>query len=726
MSNIQDPKFQQKLFVDYADSHGIEGFDFEAIKEIDGQINALIDYDVYEKYKRYEVKWIRWSNFLSYGPDNFIDFTKLSGLVHLKGEPANQSGKTTLAYDLLHFLLFGKPSNEKADVLAEVFNDYLPEATEVSVEGCLCIDQQDYIVKRVLTRPQLKRRTEKSKVTQKISYYKIVNGVEQELSDVDNMEGASGTETNQIIKEAIGNEKDFDLVISANSDNLKNLISLKDTERGRLLSRWVGLLPLEEKDKIARERWNREVQPRLLSNRYNREDLKAEIEESENNIKNLEAEIQKNELELEKTKGVIASLTAAKEALLSSKQPIDPELLKIDVATVETKIKTIIENGKIKRAELNDKTTKLNEIGEVDFSEDEFKKLTADDKTIEATLAEYRAEIRGLQKTNEELAKSEYCPTCGRKLDDIDNTGKIKENGEKVKKLMSDGVTLSKQQKEIQEKIKSMEDARTKFNRKNLLTVEIAALNVTIENLLHTHREQTELKKKFEVNRDAIAKNNEIDLNIHTTTVNIETEDNRRLSIIRSIETDKAVIEEEKKKISEKSGIISQINTEEKLVKDWKIYLQLVGKDGIGKMVLRQALPIINSEMHRLLDGIVDFDVIVEIDEQNDVAFTLHRDGVKAALSTGSGFEQTAASIALRAVLGKISTMPKPSFIVLDEILGGVAEENLENLYELYKRILPDFSFVFHICHIKDVEDWSNQTVIVKKENNVSRVIEKC
>ena len=74
----------------------------------------------------------------------------------------------------------------------------------------------------------------------------------------------------------------------------------------------------------------------------------------------------------------------------------------------------------------------------------------------------------------------------------------------------------------------------------------------------------------------------------------------------------------------------------------------------------------------------------------------------------------------------EISTMPKPSFIVLDEILGGVAEENLENLYELYKRILPDFSFVFHICHIKDVEDWSNQTVIVKKENNVSRVIEKC
>ena len=724
--NIQDPKFQQKLFVDYAQDKKIEGFDFDAIKEIDGQINALIDYDVYEKYKRYEVKWIRWSNFLSYGPNNFIDFTKLHGLVHLKGEPANQSGKTTLAYDLLHFLLFGKPSSEKADVLAKVFNNYLPEETEVSVEGCLCIDQQDYIVKRVLTRPQLKRRSEKSKVTQKISYYKLVNGVERELTDVDNMEGASGTETNQIIKEAIGNEKDFDLVISANADNLKDLISLKDTERGRLLSRWVGLLPLEEKDKVAREKWNHEVQPRLLSNRYNREDLRIEIEGSENRIKDLETCINKSAEDLEGVKKNIAALTAAKEALLSSKQQIDPELLKIDVQTVEMKIKSIVENGKLKREELKKKNEELTNIGEVSFSEDEYKKLTDADKSAEAALAEYRSEIRGLQKLNENLAKSEVCPTCGRKFDDIDNTDKIEENNKTVKDLMAKGVVLSKEQKETQNKIKEMEEARTKYNRKNVLTVEIAALNLTIENLLHNHREQSELKKKFEDNRDAIAKNNEIDLSINTTTVNIQTEDNRRLALIKSMETDKAVIEEEKKKIAEKKGIIAQIETEDKKVRDWKIYLQLVGKDGIGKMVLRQALPIINSEMRRLLDGLVDFDVVVEIDEQNDVAFTLVRDGVKASLSTGSGFEQTAASIALRAVLGKISTMPKPSFIVLDEILGGVSSENLEYIHELYNRILPDYSHIWHITHLKEVEDWASRTVMVKKENNVSKIVDWC
>ena len=106
ITNIQDPKFQQMMFVKYAEDNGIEDFDADVINEIDNQLNTQIDYEVYDKFKKYEVKWIRWSNFLSYGEDNYLDFTKLHGLVHLKGEPANESGKSTLAYDLLHFLPF--------------------------------------------------------------------------------------------------------------------------------------------------------------------------------------------------------------------------------------------------------------------------------------------------------------------------------------------------------------------------------------------------------------------------------------------------------------------------------------------------------------------------------------------------------------------------------------------------------------------------------------------
>lgn len=723
ITNIQDPKFQQMMFVKFAEDNEIEDFDAEAINDIDNQLNTQIDYEVYDKFKKYEVKWIKWGNFLSYGEENFIDFTQLHGLIHLKGEPANESGKSTLAYDLLHFLLFGKASSEKADVLAKLFNRHLPEATECFVEGCLCIEGQDYVIRRTVTRPKLEKRTDKSKVVQKINYYKLTNGVETELDDVDNMEGESGTETNKVIKEAIGNEKDFDLVISANADNLKSLISLKDTDRGRLLSRWIGLLPLEEKDIKAREMWNHEIVPNLISSQYNREALKSEIEESEGKKKECEDTLTKREKELEDTINDIATLNSTKEALISAKQPVDSDLLKIDVKTVETALENITAEGQKKNEELKKKQDRIAEIGDVDFSEDDYKAKTKEKSAIDIKQAERRTEIKALKELNKQLEKSEFCPTCGKRFDDVDNTAKIEENKKKIETLTKKGVSDSEKVKALEEEISAMETNRQLFTEKNRLEIQIEAIETNIKNLRLEYKQNRELKKRFENNKSLIAKNNEIDLSINTTNITISTKEARKAGLIREIEGLKRDITDYKNEIQEKNELIRKIILEDKKVRDWKIYLRLVGKDGIGKMVLRQALPIINNELSRLLEGVCDFDVEVTIDDYNDVAFNIVRDGVVGNLNSGSGYEKTAASIALRAVLGKISTMPKPSFIVLDEVLGGVAEENYENIKKLYDRILPDYSFIFHICHTNFMEDSYDGEVIVKKTENISRVL---
>jgi hypothetical protein len=94
VQNIQDPKFQQELFKKYLDENNITDYDFNAILNIDNTLNSIIDYSVYDKFRRYKIEWVRWSNFLSYGENNFIDFNDLNGLVLLKSEPANQGGKT--------------------------------------------------------------------------------------------------------------------------------------------------------------------------------------------------------------------------------------------------------------------------------------------------------------------------------------------------------------------------------------------------------------------------------------------------------------------------------------------------------------------------------------------------------------------------------------------------------------------------------------------------------
>lgn len=158
------------------------------------------------------------------------------------------------------------------------------------------------------------------------------------------------------------------------------------------------------------------------------------------------------------------------------------------------------------------------------------------------------------------------------------------------------------------------------------------------------------------------------------------------------------------------------------MIRNWKIYLELIGKNGIAKMVLRRALPIINAQLTQLLTDVCDFDVEVGITQKNDVHFLLIKDGVYSDLSSGSGFELTAAAIALRAVLANMSTIPKCSYITYDEVLGRVAKENYDNMKCLLDKVAKAYDAVLLISHSDEIKSWCNSFIMVEKENNISRI----
>ena len=148
----------------------------------------------------------------------------------------------------------------------------------------------------------------------------------------------------------------------------------------------------------------------------------------------------------------------------------------------------------------------------------------------------------------------------------------------------------------------------------------------------------------------------------------------------------------------------------------------MVGKNGISKMVLRNVLPFINSELKHILNGVCDFDVEITIDSHNDVAFLMTHNGVTTNLSSGSGFEQTVASLAIRSVLSKISSFSKPSFVVFDEILGGVADENYDQVKLLFDKISNDYDFILQISHIKNLYEWHKHFIKIKKISDISTI----
>jgi DNA repair exonuclease SbcCD ATPase subunit len=145
-------------------------------------------------------------------------------------------------------------------------------------------------------------------------------------------------------------------------------------------------------------------------------------------------------------------------------------------------------------------------------------------------------------------------------------------------------------------------------------------------------------------------------------------------------------------------------------------------KRGISKLVLRSVIPIINAELHRLLDDVCNFDIELYLNDKNDVEFLIIMDGVEKKLKSASGLERFASSIALRTVLGRVSYLPKPNFLQFDEIFGPVASENLDSMKSLFDKILDWYDTIMLITHNDIVKDWADNIVTIKKVNNVSTI----
>ena len=96
--------------------------------------------------------------------------------------------------------------------------------------------------------------------------------------------------------------------------------------------------------------------------------------------------------------------------------------------------------------------------------------------------------------------------------------------------------------------------------------------------------------------------------------------------------------------------------------------------------------------------------------------------GIEKLMSSGSGYERTIASLALRSVLSKICSLPKPNVVVFDEIFGKISNDNLEMVSEFFVKIKDYFEKIIVITHNPLVSQWADNVVKVTKIDNISKV----
>ena len=721
---ILDPKFQLSLYKTYMKENNITDIPFEEIEKVDSMINSLINYESYEKNRRYKIKSIRWSNFLSYGEGNYIDLTQYHGLILLNGEPANQSGKSTFANDLIRFALFGKTKSGKADKFEDYFNKYLPDNNEVSVDVLLEIGGEEYCIRRKLIRPDKDKKTKQ--IQNNVDYFKVgPNGIYDKLVDIKddnkggNLQGESITKTNKIIKDTIGSEKDYDLIVSADSKDLDELISMKEADRGRTLSRWTGLSVLEDKEKKAKEVWSDSISRGRLCDRYNRETLKNEITEIEKENTENEKLITLNTEKVNICVTKIANMKGERDHLLLKKMPIDASISGIDLHTLDRTLEKIKEDGLKKRAREKELDKEISEIGDVEIDQELKAKITSEYSICLTKVGDVSGRLKILKREVETLAKKEVCEHSKQKCPYLDNTKVINEKNIEIEQLTNEESELEAKRDRLKIQIEEIDKKFKLYQEKTSKGLELTALGNEITLLQNAYREKNNIKKKLTENENIIRNNNEIDAKIRVLDASIDAEDKIKIGFTEDIVALKKDIEANIKSIAEKRRIISQIENEQETEKVWNLYFRMVGKDGVSKSVLNQLLPKINARLKTLLKDIADFDVQVDIDFKNDIQFWLVRDDTKMKLAAASGYERTMGGLALRHVLGQISSLSKPPFLLLDEILGGVAKENYDKIKKLYDKIVPAYDFVFHITHL-NLEDWHDKIITVQKVNNIS------
>ena len=707
--NIMDTNYQSDLLKQFLKSKGYENRVDEVMS-----INRMVENKMSESeeetssFKKWYIKNIEFSNFLSYGENQRIDFDKCNGITVVESNPPNFGGKTVLSVDLLMFLFFNETT--KTSKAEEIFNRFTTK-DKVSVKGEIIIDGEEYVIVRNIER-KMSKKGEWNVKTELDFFKKLADG------SLQNFTGEQRRETEQFIKTSIGSKEDFLMTILTTATNLEDLLESKPTARGQVLSRFMGLEFLKKKEESAKQIYS-DFSKSMLSNVYNTEQLKSDNETYETSIGTLKTGIETLKEELNQ---IDVNLTKGKDYrddMLKKKHTnIDNDIAQTNPDKVSEEIKSF-------ERQKNDVIGKLNELQVVEpssfYYEDKHDKVKEEYNESFKQKVEVESKIKSIEELKSSVDGGIKCEHCGidlmmasitqSKIAELD--GYIKHKDE-ILGLMQ--VLTGKEQAFTQLKKEFDEYEKNKLIKEKY-DLSIEGFDLKIENLKQKLVKYSELQ-------DKIKENEKIETLLLKAGIRIEELERDKTLKNTSINNNTYQITSLEEKIKNNLSMIIKIQEESEKEKLYKIYLEAFGKNGISKIIMKTMMPLINSELQRLMEDSSYFKLEVRISDKNEVEFMMidNGTGVEKLMVSGSGYEKTIASLALRSVLSKICSLPKPNIIVFDEVFGKISNDNLEMVSEFFVKIKEYFEKIFVITHNPMVNQWADTVVKIRKEDNISQV----
>ena len=599
---------------------------------------------------------LKFNNLYTYRDSNIIDFSNLSGVIGLFGP--NKVGKSSI----LGTILFGLHNTTDRGSFKNV-NIINNRKQQGDVEITFSGDGRKFKIKRETIKTKNKKGVDVGTTSLSFDEIKFDNTIVK-------LDGEQRIETDKIIQEKIGTFEDFTLTSIATQDDLSKFIKEGSTSRKQILTRFLQLDLFDDIYRCVKEDIN-ELKAKIKTYKIlNDNDYEETLLQEKQTLSNTEKLINllNTEIEEQTSKYMTLKITA------DSNIEYDEFKKLFETKTKYLSTKNEIENKilgiKTKILEIDSKNIKIS------------KKLVSLDED----------NLNGIITTIDELKQS-----ISTLKSSFKNENFLLEQKTKSLLLLSDIPcgTSYPSCKFIKGSVESVKDIDTQQELVNDIQVSIENLSKTIleHNELETSQKLNTIKKAKDflvISENENLKNKQDLLSFENNLMNITNllnDVNKQLKNYKSYDDVEKMQEEYKlvknelknNKIIYQKELLNQANQKikiDQMCKDYKdlkkintefeileILQKSFSKKGISNFLIKARLSEINDKLSEILDGIVNFNIHLELSEDLSLDVFLTDSGSKRYIELGSGMEKVISSLAIRVALREISEMPKTDFL---------------------------------------------------------------
>jgi len=680
------------------------------IEKIDGKTNCF-----------WSIKKLEFDNTFGYGKDNVINFDNLEGITGIFGQ--NRVGKSSICGTLMYSLFNTTDRGSMPNLhVVNTRKGYCSTNLTFGKNGKL------YKIERQTTKKENKKGEVHGVTNLNLfevdSYGNLINDLCDEQR----------RETDKVLKELIGTSDDFLLTSFAAQGEMNSFIEQKATVRKNILTRFLELDIFEQINDMAKN--DSQGLRQLIKNSPNRDYdslIKSELELIETLIS--KREILKNELEIAQDNIRITELNLATN---NEKDKYTPNELQ-DQEFKLAKIFEDIEKDKNKiyltEKELEEIEIKILKIEDlrINFPIDNLKNSLKDFRDLQYQINNINHESEKEKQKQKTLSKQvkilddvpcgdEYL-TCPFIVDAHKAKQALKFTNTRLDEIEKDLLELK--QKFKKDSIKDLEEKIDRYDdflkKQSDYKVQKSRLELKKSELI------SGLEKLNSFARAIDLKINEMKSNLSTDSTAQQLEKIRKE--LQNLKTNEKNIQNELISISEKIGLsqsnVEILKTEQEKMKEateqflvYDYIAQATSKNGIPLNIIRQRLPLINSEISSILQNVAGFTVELEsLDGSSDMDIYINYGDSKRIIECSSGMEKMMASLAIRVALSNVSQLPKSDVFIIDEGFGALDASNIEACNRFLESLKKWFRCILIISHIDAIKDSVDNVLEISRIN---------